>query len=568
MSLKAEIEAWVSALEAYEAQDFDKALSCFDAIADSSKILFNIGLIHATQGAHEQAVRIYRDATSLDPHLAIAFFQSGVSNFLLGRYRDAYADFDEAHQHMRENNTIDYEQLGLKFRLYSCEILFNRGLSMIYSGQSESGMADLARARGEKQTDEHGVIDEAFVDRGNGYTVFSIPVGVLYRPSEVKVKNIKARNYLGKAKLVAATEERDAFTGFTGSTRQALDRIGPVSTGPSRPLPADDNVMTRSASASAVDHTLTGAAALRRRPTDTSASITLANGSGSRSPAAPVRPELGRSNTIGSTRGAVTTTPLLRSASARGLGSGAAYGAKGLPTPPQSVEASPTQQSPRSSSLQSGAQTPPPRSPALASPAGSPRHNLPPRPTRDTDYIIDDVYDDYSRIDELLGNATKEEQIKTNPVVAAWAKTNARPSVRSGSVRRPPLSTGVPSRKGTLRSPLRTGRYTPSSRYPDEEEGYGSGEYDDTLYEVSKIRVKLHYENDVRGMSITPDITHGEFVDKVEAKFARGNFKLRFKDEDGAVISLVDDSDWESAIDAARESANGRPEGKLEIYVD
>jgi hypothetical protein len=85
---------------------------------------------------------------------------------------------------MRDNTTIDYEQLGLKFRLYSCEILFNRGLSMIYmvrplprlrcqysssdaQGQSEPGMDDLAKARSEKQTDEHGVIDEAFLDRGD-----------------------------------------------------------------------------------------------------------------------------------------------------------------------------------------------------------------------------------------------------------------------------------------------------------------------------------------------------------------------------------------------------------------
>lgn len=40
-------------------------------------------------------------------------------------------------------------------------------------------------------------------------------------------------------------------------------------------------------------------------------------------------------------------------------------------------------------------------------------------------------------------------------------------------------------------------------------------------------------------MSITPDVTYAEFVDKVEAKFARGNFKLRYKDEDGAVISCA-----------------------------
>jgi hypothetical protein len=40
-------------------------------------------------------------------------------------------------QFLRGNMTIDYEQLGLKFRLYSCEVLFNRGLSLIYMGREE-----------------------------------------------------------------------------------------------------------------------------------------------------------------------------------------------------------------------------------------------------------------------------------------------------------------------------------------------------------------------------------------------------------------------------------------------
>lgn len=50
-----------------------------------------------------------------------------------------------------------------------------------------------------------------------GYTVFSIPVGVIYRPNQAKVKNLKSKDYLGKARLVAASDRANAFTGFTGS---------------------------------------------------------------------------------------------------------------------------------------------------------------------------------------------------------------------------------------------------------------------------------------------------------------------------------------------------------------
>lgn len=60
---------------------------------------------------------------------------------------------------------INYDQLGLKFKLYSCEVLFNRGLSYIYLGDMEQGMQDLDYAVKEKQTDEHNVITEAIKDR-------------------------------------------------------------------------------------------------------------------------------------------------------------------------------------------------------------------------------------------------------------------------------------------------------------------------------------------------------------------------------------------------------------------
>jgi hypothetical protein len=50
-----------------------------------------------------------------------------------------------------------------------------------------------------------------------GYTVFSIPVGVVYRPNEAKVRNLQQKDYLGKARLVAASDRSNAFTGFAGT---------------------------------------------------------------------------------------------------------------------------------------------------------------------------------------------------------------------------------------------------------------------------------------------------------------------------------------------------------------
>ncbi len=86
----------------------------------------------------------------------------------------ARQDFDETYAHLRSNQYIDYDQLGLKFKLWSAEVLFNRGLSQIYDGNLSMGMRDLDAAQKEKAADDHAVIDDAIADEGRDYTVFSI----------------------------------------------------------------------------------------------------------------------------------------------------------------------------------------------------------------------------------------------------------------------------------------------------------------------------------------------------------------------------------------------------------
>lgn len=221
MSLKQEIETWVTALAAYDNGEYETALSCFRTIADTSKILFNIGIIHATQGEHSEAVECFQRAVQLDQFLAVAYFQQGVSNFLLGDFEEALANFNDTLLYLRGNNNIDYEQLGLKFKLYSCEALFNRGLCYIYLQQKDAGMQDLAFAAREKVVADHDVIDEAIREQAEQYTVFSMPVGVVYRPNEAKVKNLKQKNYLGQARLVAQQDQQRHQ-----DARRALAAIG------------------------------------------------------------------------------------------------------------------------------------------------------------------------------------------------------------------------------------------------------------------------------------------------------------------------------------------------------
>ena len=84
--------------------------------------------------------------------------------------------------------------------------------------------------------------------------------------------------------------------------------------------------------------------------------------------------------------------------------------------------------------------------------------------------------------------------------VAAWVRGNATsaPPIsisRSGS-RGPPvnpyaLSSGSVMRRKLSRRPTQRGARMQGTYREDEEEGYVSGDYDDEIYELMKIRVKV-----------------------------------------------------------------------------
>ncbi|KAG5999374.1 hypothetical protein E4U43_002101 [Claviceps pusilla] len=171
MTLKLEIETWVAALARYDNDEFDAAVEEFQKLPVTSKILFNIGVIHATIGEHEKAVEYYQRAISLDQYLAIAHFQQGVSNFLMGDFNEALTNFNDTLSHLRGNVMIDYTQLGLEFKLFACETLFNRGLCYIYLGQRDVGMNDLLYASQEKKLDHHDVIDEAISEQAEAWCI-------------------------------------------------------------------------------------------------------------------------------------------------------------------------------------------------------------------------------------------------------------------------------------------------------------------------------------------------------------------------------------------------------------
>lgn len=669
-SLKAELDTWAAALKAYDEGDFGKALDSFSRIADSSKILTNMGLIYATIGEHEAAVEQFMAATSLDPFLAIAYFQCGVSNFLLNRYDVALQNFDDALLYLRGNQAINYEQIGLKFKLFSPEVLFNKGLSHLYLGYPAEGLAEMEDARNQKVTDEHNVIDDAIRDQGEGYTVFSIPVGVLYRPSENKLKNSKSKDYLGKARLVAASDATDAFTEFTGVKKlkeererakerdQERDDDGlrrSATVPPPRTDPIDRPSIERSKTTNAGLRPTTPAfpstadmalalpptSGLSRGNTIAPSRINISTFASSRPPTddaptlSPTSP-LARNNSLAPSRSNTTIRPTTPSgvAASRGLTirkkeplpsqlvnqpgalfqpSYAPQSYPDLPQVPKQYQQQLYQNQPlaRNQSQQSqpyqtqslpdnGYQAPPtnlqPSLPVPKAPfvlrAAPPSQEASARQPDFFDEYIGSYTEDYSRsvVPGSLPNLGVDR-------VALWPQGSAQSSpgvtgsnLSSGStIQRMPSRNALGNQylQGSLNSEAPIGvnisragggsmrrkptrrptQRRPKTTYEEEEEGYVSGEYDDP-YELSNIRVKLHYQGDVRGMTLTPDTSFEEFVERVTSKFgtAMDGLGLKFKDEDDVKVTLRDGSDYELAIETARASAKGRGEGKLEIW--
>ena len=326
-------------------------------------------------------------------------------------------------------------------------------------GNLDEGLADMEDARREKATDEHNVIDDAIADRGEGYTVFSIPVGVLYRPSENKLKNSRAKDYMGKAKLVAAADASDAFTEFTGINR-LRNGITPSGTIIRKPTD-DDPPLTRSVTVPAPKSNgldPVAGAGLGRSKT------TLNVPSDARERIAGLSP--GGTQVEGSASGEVSrrAPPMARANSMGAKGEGIGGPVRGLSVRKNSTA----------------------RLPAL-----------PEKEQGRTGTRLTEFYEDY-----FDGAEEEAPPLPTQEKISAWARANANPATlppsamqRSQSRSAPPSTYAPSSYGGSLRRKVtrrNTRRVTAApSMYDEEEEGYGSGEYDDGPFELVKIRVKV-----------------------------------------------------------------------------
>ncbi|KAJ3315873.1 hypothetical protein HDV04_000080 [Boothiomyces sp. JEL0838] len=221
MTTKDELQFWVEANDAYKLGNLQDALELFRNVGPYSKILFNIGMIYSRIDDHESSNIMFTQCLQLDQFCAVAYVQKGYACFMLYEYEQAEACFKKALELLLENDFIDYEQLGLKFKLYRCEVLYNIAMCCEQLNDNNGASRYIQEASKHMKTDDHrSVIGSS--RRNDNVTLFTVPFSCIFSLSDQKIKNLKKKEFLGEAKLVIDSDgggpDGPGFIGFTGAT--------------------------------------------------------------------------------------------------------------------------------------------------------------------------------------------------------------------------------------------------------------------------------------------------------------------------------------------------------------
>ncbi|KAI8338869.1 hypothetical protein BC941DRAFT_469048 [Chlamydoabsidia padenii] len=182
MDIKVDLQQWNQACQAFDNQNYVDALKTLLRCRPSSKTYFNAGMILITRHDYKHAVEMFTKAIEHDQYFSAAYFQLGVANVMMDKLEKAVTCFDSAYDNLRGNKMINYQQLGLDFILYACEILYNRAICRLDLGNHQGGMDDLNTARQLKMNHQHDIINRVIKNSDNfPFGVFSIPPGVIYR---------------------------------------------------------------------------------------------------------------------------------------------------------------------------------------------------------------------------------------------------------------------------------------------------------------------------------------------------------------------------------------------------
>ncbi|KAL6490369.1 hypothetical protein MHYP_G00007140 [Metynnis hypsauchen] len=226
MSFVNTLRQWDKAVAYVEKGDISSALRTFLAIEEKiSKITYNIGCLHLHNDDFDAAEKAFDSSIGKDEHLAVAFFQRGITFYKKEKFEESLLDFQQTFKELRGNQLIDYKPLGLRYKLYACEVLHNIGLLYAKLGKWEKAQENLLTALNLRTEAKFSHIDQALesILKQKLFSLVEIKPGLLFKPNKNYVAELEKKDYLGKAKVLSSIVPADNFSGFAPLQPQVED---------------------------------------------------------------------------------------------------------------------------------------------------------------------------------------------------------------------------------------------------------------------------------------------------------------------------------------------------------
>ncbi|KAL6465301.1 hypothetical protein MHYP_G00254340 [Metynnis hypsauchen] len=210
------IRLWDEAVRAVDNGDWQGALAKLKQISDpTSRTLFVTSSVHLALGQFDMAIKTLDCVIAKDERLAVGFFQRAAVHMMANRLEEALGDCIWAQKHMRENTVIDYKQLGLRYKLYSWQVLYNAAAVHCRMGQWEKAgeiLLAVSQERGGRGVQVDLAVDS--IARREVIAPLFVPEGVVFRPRKQDVEELRPRDFLGKPEVIISDIPHDDFGGF------------------------------------------------------------------------------------------------------------------------------------------------------------------------------------------------------------------------------------------------------------------------------------------------------------------------------------------------------------------
>ncbi|KAJ5072156.1 sh3 domain-containing protein c23a1.17 [Anaeramoeba ignava] len=196
---------WQSAVDTFESGRFEEAFAVIEKLPESAKTYFNLGLISMKMKKYEEAVRNFTESIKRDKFMAITHFQRGICHHISNNIAAAVIDYTSCLEAMKLNPTINYEQMGMKYKLSRTEVLFNRAVAFCSVGLFHRAFEDLhfAYERANPKAPGYNVIQSLYQEvkcvRTTGGDLFISP----------QIFEVVSLDTLSRKKITSSTSQSD-----------------------------------------------------------------------------------------------------------------------------------------------------------------------------------------------------------------------------------------------------------------------------------------------------------------------------------------------------------------------